>query len=225
MAIIIGILQDDNGFPASRVLESCGHLLQDTDHERWTVDELLGWTAEAVKAIGNMNPAATQQETVITLTEGARQTLPKESSQLFDLVCNLSSSGANGRAITRTDRSVLDLTFPEWPQLKTRDQVRQFMFDDRAPGLFYVYPPVNAGTKVRASLSVIPLAITSADDYVPVRPEFEPALINYVMYRASSKDSEFANGAVAVGYYQAYQTEMGVEGEAANVTTPNKAQV
>lgn len=222
MPIIIDYVFEQTGFVAQTILTRCGHLLQDSEHVRWREDELLSWIDEAVTAIINLKPPAGVKDVVLTLMQGARQDLDATVAQLVDIAYNLSADGnTQMRAISRADRSLLDASVPNWPTMKAASQVRHFMFDDRTPHAFYVYPPVLAGTKVRASVSAIPEALESPEDAIPLRANYADSIVNYVCFRALSKDNEEANGATAAAYYQAFQTSMGFEVAGADRTSPN----
>lgn len=222
MPIIIDYALDDSSIAASTIFKRIGFILQDEDHVRWTTDELIEWFNDAMVAMINANPAAGERDATLTLMEGARQELVDKISQLMSITCNIGADGMPGRAISRTDLSLMSLSAPEWQSGKKSSTVRQYMYEDRMPGVFYVYPPAVEGTKIRASMTAIPEPITSPDDPVPIRPEYADALVNYIAYRCLSKDSEFSNGQTAAAFYSAFQTAMGQEADGAANTSPNR---
>lgn len=54
-------------------------------------------------------------------------------------------------------------------------------------------------------------ALTTQNDVVQMGVEFVSALVSWCLYRASSKDSEFANGAVAAAHYGAFSDALGAQ--------------
>lgn len=222
MAIVIDYAVTKRPIEASSIIKRAGLILQDEDHIRWTKDEIIEWINEAVIAIINANPAAGERDAVLTLIQGARQELDGSVCQLMTVTCNLDENGNAGRAITRADLSLMNLSSPDWQAMKPSAKIRQYLYDDRAPSVFYVYPPALAGTQVRASLAEIPDDVTTEGDNVPLKIEYADAVLNYVCYRCLSKDSEASNGAIATAFYGAFQQAMGNESSGAEATSPNR---
>lgn len=222
MSIIVSYAQDNTSIVVSTLIKRVGFIMNDEDHVRWTTDELLEWINEGVIATINANPAAGERDATLTLQLGARQELDGSVCQLMALVCNVDQNGNPGRSISRTDLSLMSLAAPEWQNGKASKVVRQYMFDERSPSVFYVYPPVEEGVKVRASMASIPDQLTNAADIISINIEYVDALLNYVCYRCAAKDSEYANGGIASAYYGAYQTALGNESAGAQSTSPNR---
>ncbi|UAW01040.1 virion associated protein [Ralstonia phage RPZH3] len=101
-------------FPASVVLSRAATLLQDEDHERWTVDELLEWLTDGTREIVVRKPSAYMKTTTAALVAGSKQALPEDAIQLIDVPRNLKTDGSPGRAVTATDRRLLDTENPDW---------------------------------------------------------------------------------------------------------------
>lgn len=198
-------------------------LMIDHDHQRWTVEERIRWANEAVGAILTRKPAALARRVVHTLVTGTYQDLPSDSAMLLDVVRNIGADGITpGKAIRRTDRQLLDDADPDWHTSTAKTAVRHYVYDDRAPKSFYVYPPVVAGTKVEILDSALPDEIASVDDTLSIGTEYMEAIVNYVCYRANAKDSEYANGAIAGGFYQAFEAALGVGSQAQQAASPNQ---
>ena len=222
MTIVIDYLTEKRPIEVGVIIRRAGELLNDADHIRWTIDELIDWINEAVIAIINANPAAGERDAILTLNQGARQELDGSVCQLMTITCNVDADGNAGRAITRAGFSLMNLSAPEWQTTKPAAKVRQYLYEDRAPSVFYVYPPALAGTQVRASLAEIPDDVTTEGDNVPLKIEYADAVLNYVCYRCLSKDSEASNGAIATAFYGAFQQAMGNESSGAEATSPNR---
>jgi len=87
--------------------------------------------------------------------------------------------------------------------------------------VFFVFPPVNAGTKVEAVFSKYPVKVDDLDDDLELPETYFEATLNYVMYRAYSKDTEFtSNPQVAGAYLAAYNNLMGVKTLKTNAFSP-----
>ena len=78
------------------------------------------------------------------------------------------------------------------------------MFNIRDPRKFYVYPGVSGSAYVEVVYSKNPTNLSAGTDLIQVDDIFANALINFVLYRAFLKESEYAaNVAVASGYFNA----------------------
>ena len=222
MPIVLDYTAEKIPVIASIIVDRCGILLNDTEHVRWETDELLGWINEGVGAIINMRPAAGSHISILPLMSGSQQALGDDVVQLLDVVRNIGSDGITpGRAITITDRALLDSVDPEWHSGAKKSTIYHYSYDDRLPRVFWVYPPAVAGTKVEIAYASLPESVDSVDDSVGIGMEYADALVNYVCFRAFAKESEFANGAIAATYYGAFQTALGIEVAGAQASSPN----
>lgn len=194
---------------AADIISRAGEILQDRDHIRWSVSELLQWINDGASEIIVRRPGARAVAKVIELAAGSRQTIPERGVMLLDVVRNMGDDGATpGRVVRRIDRQLLDDQYPDWHAERPSATVKHFTFDDRAPKDFYVYPPASAGTKVEALFSELPPVVTQEADDVDLPPEYLTPLLSYVAYRAFLKDSEFANGGIAAMHFQAFNAAM-----------------
>lgn len=221
MPIIIDYSVEVRPIPVSTLIYRAGILLQDEEHVRWTTPELIDWTNEAVGAVVRMKPAAGARRAVFALVPGSRQTLDGADVQLIDVVCNLGADDVTpGRAVRMTDRHLLDSANPNWQSMTPSTTIRHFTYDDRVPTVFYVYPPAAVGAKVELMRAVMPDDVANADDNVGLSIEYADTLLNYVVFRCLSKDSEYAQASMATGYYQAFTSSMGIGEAGEQASTP-----
>lgn len=194
------------------------------DDARWTDAELLRWINDSRMAIITRRPQAGAVVTVMSLADGSLQSTPDDCIELLDVIRNMGTDGATpGRSIRRIDRQNLDDDDPYWHAGAKKREVSQFTFDDRVPSRFYVYPPAMDGTKVEVSIAKNPealTAITGATLGFPI--QYLDAVVNYVCYRAKSKDSQYANAAEAAAYYAAFNDALGTQAESQSNTSPNQ---
>lgn len=198
-------------------------IMKDDDHTRWSLAERIRWANEAMGAILTRRPAAFATTTIKDLVAGTHQTVT--SAQVLDVIRNIGANGTTpGRSIRRTDRQLLDDSNPEWHKLKQKGEIRSYTFDDRVPKTFYCYPPAIAGTKVEVLEAVLPpeVAEDDADGEFDIGFEYLEAVVNYVCYRANSKDSEDANAQVAGSFYSAFETSLGNQSQAGVNVSPNQ---
>lgn len=193
------------------------------DDARWPDAELLRWTNDSRMAILTRRPVACSKVANITLIAGTYQTIPADGTQLLDVIRNMGADGNTpGRSIRRTDRQNLDDNDLNWHAGAQSATISQFTYDDRTPKSFFVSPPAVAGTKVMTSYAAIPAEVTSKTDSLDIGLEYLDAVVNYVCYRAKSKDSEYANAAEAAAYYGAFNDNLGVTQQGQSANSPNQ---
>lgn len=120
--------------------------LQDTNFVRWSVAEHLLALEDGQRQIVLRKPDAYSKNVNLILTVSAtRQTLPSDGIMLLDIVKNMGTDGETpGKAITRTEKAIMDSQYPDWHIAAASSVVRHFMYDERDPVHFYVYPPQPA---------------------------------------------------------------------------------
>lgn len=210
------------GISAATLIKRSGFLLQDDDHVRWTVDELISWINEAAGALVTLRPSAGAKALVMPLLAGTQQLLSDDVVQLLDVVRNVGADGVTpGRAIRLAERHLFDSADPDWHTRSGSAVIKHYIYDDRTPNVFYVYPPALAGTKVQASITAMPAPVVASTGTLDLDNQFESALVNYIVFRALAKDSEYANGAIAAGYYQAFQAALGGKDAGEQSVSPN----
>src|SRR5687768_15593281 len=190
---------------ATQVMTLAGRVLNDEDATRWTQPELAEWINEAVKAILLAKPSAYSVTEVLSLAAGTYQTVPAEYLSLLRVVRNITDEGpprVGGRIIRVTTRDALDAQEPYWhdpTKVYYKKEVRQFVFDEESPLSYYVYPGNDGTGMVEAVLSKLPTAI--ADDYdqaIGLQDIYVSPILDYVLFRAMSKDDEAGNPAGSI---------------------------
>lgn len=199
------------------IITRAGIVLNDTDHVRWPVAELLAWITDGASEVVIRRPMAGSKIEAMTLVAGVSQTV--DAIELMDVVRNL----PGGRPIDRTQRYLLDSADPDWYSMKPADQVRHYVFEERNRTHFYVYPPVKEGAEVEVLVARAPQA-TSEGDTLSMSREYLSSILNWVLFRALSKDSEYGDGAVAGAYYQAFEAGLGQQNQVSAAVSPNGAQ-
>ncbi len=200
----------------SEILNRVAIILQDTTKVRWPDDELLAWLNDGQREIALHKPNSCVKTIDHSLTSGTKQTLPADAISLGKVVRN-----SGGPAVRLVTRSVLDDQIPNWhdPRLASA-QVKHYVYDEMNPTVFYVYPPASGGSvelfyfanptdcSVGGNLSV-------ADIYASV-------LVDYVLFRAYSKDVEYAvNPGFADAARARYLSALQGKAAAEAVTDPN----
>ena len=210
-----------------RVVET----LQDTTSIRWPVAELVRYLNDGQREIIVHRPDAMVTNASVSLASGTKQSLPANGAKLIDVVRN---SAGTKRAIRMCAREILDAQSPGWHNLSGVTEIVHFMFDPRDPKVFYVYPPAAvSGAAVDLVYSALPTDIAepaAGTDFAAVTgnisvPDiYSNALQDYVLYRAYTKDSQYAgNEARAQARYAAFANALGIEIKATVAVAPSAA--
>jgi hypothetical protein len=111
--------------------------------------------------------------------------------------------------------------------------IQHFMFDARLPKEFLVYPPATVNARLEIVYSSVPLAHTLTEaqlinpataEVIRIDDSYANAMLDYMLYRAYSKDAEYAaNANRAVAHFQAFQNALGVKSQTEAVSQPGAA--
>lgn len=189
--------------------------LQDPTFVRWTQSELLNYLNDAQRQVVLFRPDAKAVNAPFTCVNAAKQTLPADGLRLISVLRN-----TGGRAITKVDRSILDVQLPTWYETAVgTDGVKHYVYDALDPKNFYVFPKPAAAYQIDIIYAMSPVDIvisnyTTDTQVIDIDDIYANALMDYMMYRAYQKDSEFANLNRAAVYYQAFTTSLGIKSQA-----------
>ena len=210
-------------------------LLQDTTQVRWPVLELQGWLNDSYREAVNLRPDANTQTGEYVCTAGARQVLTStfaNALRLIEVVRNTATTSAKG-AVRIVNRRMLDDQRRNWYAETQTVDIQHYMFDPRLPKEFLVYPPATTAARLEVIYSSVPTAHTLTEaqlintattEVIRLDDSYANALLDYMLYRAYSKDAEYAaNANRAVAHYQAFQNSLGVGGQTNAASQPGVA--
>ena len=204
----------------SSIISRAATLIQDATGVRWPRPELLDWLNDGQRELVLQKPEVGASNMTVSLTAGTtKQTLPSNAVSLIDVIRNI----PNGDAIRIVSREVLDAQRPGWHRdANPNGQIVHFSYDPRDPKTYYVYPQANAGSQVEAVISISPSNTTDSGAVIGVDDIYANALLDYVLYRAYSKDAEYAqNTNLAVAHYTAFANSIGVKTQNELSRNPN----
>ncbi len=212
---------------AASVLRRVADVLQEKlSGVRWPADELVRWLNDGQREIAVHMPDATSTVTDFTCGAGSRQVLPPTGIKPLDVLHN---STGRKRVVRGADRDEIDAQVPGWRGMREATEAVHWWPDPDRPTEFEVYPPVAAGTQVRLVYSQYPTPITepvASANYdtvtgdLTVRDVYANALVDYVIYRAFSKETEYADKQAAALHYGAFAQSIGLKVEADRSTRP-----
>lgn len=215
---------------AQTVLLNAIIILQDAGSVRWPLSELRKWLNAGLKEVSRIKPSATAATTTIELVAGTKQSLPATASLLLRAIRNV-----DGPVLTPIAREILDAQIPNWHKTTTVPYAaiaRHIIQDPVDTRTFYVFPGNDGNGEIEVVLSNKPTEVAApADEFdielytaeLGLEDLYENALVDYILYRAFSKDMQMAGaGDRALAHYKAFKEALGerqaIEG-VANVNT------
>lgn len=210
---------------AQTIIDKASVQLIDLANIRWTRSELLAWLNDGMRQIVLIQPNASSTTVSKKLDAGTRQTLPTGGWLLLQMYRNMGTTGTTpGRAIRIVSRELLDNFNPNWHTATAAAEVRNYIYDTQDQTAFYVYPP-NTGTQyVELNYSAQPTNLTSESEVIPIFDIYQSSLVDYILYRACSKDAEYAPGLqLAQGYLATFVAAVGGKAQTEVANDPVQA--
>jgi len=210
---------------AASIIHRATDLLQDQTSVRWPANELVRWLNDAQRAIVKVRPDAMNTTATMTLVAGSRQDLDNASltpppAKLIEITRNMAATSTKG-AVRLVPRQILDAQTPGWHNLSGSVNILHYMFDPRDPKTFYVYPPATTSAQLEVMYSAYPTDIVEPADgalhtavvgNISLPDIYSDDLLNLILYRAYSKDSEYAGNAErATAYLNMVTASLGAE--------------
>ena len=216
----------------ANLLSRIKDILQDTTSVRWPEAELLRYVNDAQREIVNYRPESSATTANVQLVTGTKQTLPSGGLRLIKVTRNMSdtSGGATGkRAIRIVNVDILNTQEPNWHDASaaTGDaahgtNVKHYIFDEDDPKNYYVYPGVAGNAYVEIVYSNSPTDLANTSAVISVDDIYANAIMDYVLFRAYQKDSEYAGNAQRAGtHYQLFLQCIGQGMQAQELISPN----
>lgn len=209
---------------ASDITIRTNDILQDPNNTRWPLAEQYRWISDAQRAVVNAIPGASATNVAVQLIPGTKQALPAGGIRLIAPVRNMGTTGLTpGRAIRMEKRSTLDVNMPDWHSAPAETAVKVIAFDEDNPRNYYTYPPVHATTQVWVEIiySGSPAEITAAGSQLTVDDIYLPTIVDYVIYRAHSKETDYAVKGVAQVHGAAFASALGLRDASDAKISPN----
>lgn len=210
---------------AQSLIDKVEVILQDTTNIRWPETELLGWLNDAQREIASLRPDVSNVTASVALVAGTKQSIPAAGAALIDVRRNMGTNGSTaGEAIRKVPMEILDSQVPNWHTVTATASVKHYTYDPRTPRVFYVYPPSLGTTQVEVVYDAPPTAIAAVGNTISIDDEYANALVEYVLFRAYSKDHEaIGNAARAQAHRTLFDAMVNAKGQvdAAQVAKAN----
>jgi len=207
---------------ALEIINQAAILLLDPTNVRWPHSQLLDYLNDGQKEIVIHRPDASIADDIIILDDGnTRQMIPADSIRLLTVVRNMGQDGTTpGLPIMVVSRDILDTQIPDWHLSEPSTQIKHFIYDPKAPKIFYVFPRPAAGVHIEIITSVPPKKILATGEHISISEIYSNALMDYIIYRALSKDAEYADPNKSAGYYNMFLQTLGVKTQVDMAVTP-----
>lgn len=191
---------------ASDIISRVRIVLNDLAGTHWADSELLSWINDGQLLVAVIRPDSVARTAAVELVAGSKQSIPADGIRLLDAVRNV-----GGRAIRIIDRDTLDLFDANWHKA-TAGEIKHYVYDNRVPMDFYVYPNAKAGQQIEITYSKTPAKAATTGSTLAVADIYQDIIVNYVLFRAYSKDAEHAaNAALASTYLNIINSLSGVK--------------
>ncbi|MGB1975190.1 MAG: DUF6682 family protein [Vibrio toranzoniae] len=176
--------------PCSKLIKEAARLVVDKNMIRWDKEFWIDAYNAAVRAVLAVRPDALTKTELVTCVAGTTQEIPTDARYLIDVLRNDGGSAISGPISLKMFNDYR----PDWRGTSGAEQASGYLYDDRNKDKFFVYPGVAEGVKVECVFAWEPTAIVEADfdaDLVSeLNPMYDNAIIEWLIYRAFSEDSE-----------------------------------
>lgn len=184
------------------IINEARNLLQDTDSTvfRQSNDELLDYVNDALNEASHLAPNLFFTTGDLTCVSGqTEQTLTFSDAQGLVEVIRIK----DGKAVHPMDMMVMSRFHPEWAAEDAGEAINWCRFAGD-PLRFYLYPKAPVNQVIEVIYVKNPSTYALTDSITELPPASKPALANYVIYRAESKDDEHVNSQRAIAHYNLF---------------------
>ena len=143
----------------------------------------------------------------------------------MDVIRNMGADGATpGLPVTAVARSTIEALNRSWHRATGKTEVRHFVFDEKEPTAFYVYPPAHDTTPVNVEIlySALPADLTDGTDEIPLSAVYEGPIVQWVLHLAFARDiASRASQTHSARFEAAFYRSLGVKLKGDILVTPN----
>ena len=194
---------------------------EDSSSYRWLDSELVRWINEGYSRIVALRPDATATRKTVTLVDGPFQAFDaigiSDAYSIIDVTRNVYPSKS---AIRFIDRQDLDYNIPDWHSEAQSSTIERWSMSKDVPREFVVYPPAISGSTIEIVYAADPgqhnpASSSVGTDQIKLADSYSPILLDYVAYRAYSKDADDSiNAGRATAFASSFMAGLGVKNDA-----------
>lgn len=203
------------------IVDMVNDQLVDPGFVRWTKQDLINYFNEAQRAIVLIRPDANVVEAELPCSRGTKQQLPDDAVRLIDI-----RNDAAGNSIRVQSRDEITGLYPNWYST-TDDTPEAFIYDERQPKRFFLFPGVADQHVIEIIYSKTP-SLRDIADYdtgdADLNSIYSNAIIEHMLYQAHSKDFEYSEQAKAQTHYQMFSAILGMKSQSDLGMTPTNKE-
>lgn len=209
---------------AGNLIDKAAVALFDTTNAEWSRTELLAHLNQGQRLIATLQPSANATTANILTAVGSKQSVPATGWMLLDVVRNMGINGSTpGYTVNVTSRKLLDAYVPDWNSAGSSAVTRNYVYDPQTPRQFYIYPPSLGTHYIEITYAAVPADVASEATVITISDAYEDALLNFMLFRAHSKQATFADPAKAQGYLALFNQALNGKITAEQANNPNLA--
>jgi hypothetical protein len=181
-------------------------LLNDTlTPYRYSDAMLLGYVNQILKRTAVLRPDLFGETGDIAVAANTTlQSLPADAHRLIDIF-----QVKDGDTVTEVDRETMSRNYPAWMSDAAGTPVN-FMRHVRNPTKFFLYPKPVVGTVLVGEYAKVPVDYTISQSITQPPSSFFGALVDGVVFLASSVDDEHVNSGRAKMFLDSFTQQLGV---------------
>lgn len=123
-----------------------------------------------------------------------------------------------GAIIRIIEKDTLDSFFPSWvshapnlDEVSLFDYYKYYALDEYDPLSFWIFPSPVAGANIALTYAKLPAEITDVGDTLELSDEYTDPIVDYVVYRALSKESRADAAVLAEKYLNRFLSRLGAQ--------------
>ena len=200
---------------AKKILDDAAVVLQDQTGVRWPLSEGLSWLNDGQRALVGLKPDAYVENKTVQMGAGTKQDAPADANGPVAVVRNMGSGSTPGPAVNPIAIQMLDSLVPGWHSATASGETKFYMTDPGNAKNFYVYPPQPATpTYLELVYPCLPADVSATTDPITLDDGYATALMDYVLFRSFSKETEAGSDARAAAYYNKFVLAIGAKDSA-----------
>ena len=196
---------------ASTIIDTVEGILQDTDNDRWSAADHLGYLNSIQRLIVYLKPNAYVVNEAVVCVAGTKQSIPSDGVQLINIVRNMGTDGTTpGRAVVKGDLDQFNVIERDWHSAEASATAELFFFDEQDPKNFYVYPPQPTSSfgYLEQVYSKSPADVAS-DEAITLDDTYEDVIKNGMLYLAYARETDPDSQNQSRSYFDLFATQLG----------------
>lgn len=180
--------------------------LNDPDADSWSAPELIQYLNEAIDALVMIVPEQYSVIETLQLVTGPKQTLPTGGVRFIRVNRAINTDDSLGDSAREVSLRALEQHYPNWHNAPG-GLVSEWASDPAEPTTFWVNPPQAPGAPAKAEVEYVKRPeYVDVGETLPTDPMYDAAIIEFILYRAFSKDADYAGqDGRAQGHYTKFK--------------------